>query len=380
MISIQERPKSLRLALVISSLSRGGAEGVLVRLANGLAARGHAITVVTLSGAQPQLTLNPTVAWIPMDATAQSEGIGQAIAHNISRVRLLRRIILRLNPHAVLSFMDTTNVLTLLAARGQPVLVSERVNPELHDTGCFWRILRTLTYPMASALVVQTHLASQRLPRRLAGKARVIPNPVAKPRALARPTAVSGGVLVAMGRLEAQKGFDILLRAFAALPDRTGWRLVIHGEGSMRHSLEALRDALNLGDCVRLPGRTNDPSAALAEGDLFVLSSRFEGFPNALAEAMACGLPVVAFDCPYGPGELVRNERDGLLVPPGDVQALTHALHKLMTSPHLRIQMSQHARDVTERFSEQTVLDMWEKTIRFALNDTPRRGLPPCAA
>jgi len=371
----------MKLALVISSLRRGGAEGVLARIANGLAARGHAITLVTLSAARPELPLDKAVAWVTLDAAAPSSGSLQALVRNAARLLALRRSLMRLKPDAVLSFMDTTNVLTLLAVGlSLPVIVSERVHPELHDTGPAWRFLRGLTYPWSRLIVVQTRAACRSLPERLRAKTRVIPNAVAAPAVPAGASGRPGGLLVAMGRLERQKGFDLLLRAFAAVENRAGWKLVIHGEGSERPALEALREELGLRDEVDLPGRTEEPQAALSAGDLFVLSSRFEGVPNALTEAMACGLPAVAFDCPCGPADILRDGLDGILVPPGDIPGLALALQHLMADQALRREYGANARSVVFRFSEATVMDLWEDAFRSASSGAPRQGGRPCAA
>jgi glycosyltransferase involved in cell wall biosynthesis len=167
-----------------------------------------------------------------------------------------------------------------------------------------------------------------------------------------------------MGRLAPQKGFDLLLEAFSRIARSfPEWRLVILGSGSLKDELEAKSRALNLGDQVVFLSACANPFPTLQAADLFVLSSRFEGFPNALAEAMSCGLAVISFACPYGPAEIIRHEVDGLLVPPGDIPALAAALGRLMANPQERERLAARAPDVLMRFSKEKILAMWEQVF-----------------
>jgi glycosyltransferase involved in cell wall biosynthesis len=162
-----------------------------------------------------------------------------------------------------------------------------------------------------------------------------IPNPL--PQADVPVSAQEAPIVVAAGRLTLQKGFDLLIPAFAEVARRRpGWRLRIYGSGPERGRLQAQIDALELGDRVQLMGRSRKLADDMAKGSIFVLSSRFEGFGMVLVEAMAAGLAVVSFDCPHGPRDIVTSGRDGVLVPPEHTAALTTAMLELIDDPALR--------------------------------------------
>jgi glycosyltransferase involved in cell wall biosynthesis len=232
--------------------------------------------------------------------------------------------------------------------------------------GKIWEQLRHWTYPFANRIIVQTQGARSYFLPRLQTRVEIIPNPVL--RFPHNKDLLEGSLgarsLIAVGRLGREKGFDLLLQAFANLKDAyPEWTLTILGEGALRKELEALGKQLGLSNRLHFLGQVKNPYDYLQQADIFILPSRFEGFPNALCEAMACGLPVIATDCPSGPSEIVRHGIDGILVPNEDVNALTIALERLMSDDRERQRLATRASEVTERFGVEKIMGMWEKLL-----------------
>lgn len=356
--------KMKRIVFVISSLGMGGAESVMTWLARELSRKGNTVTVLTLDDGSvpPFLPLPAEVRHVPLGVARDSSGLVSGLRNNIRRVSVLRRAILAEMPDVVVSFMSQTNILTLLAAgRRCPVIVSERTQYDALAERV-WRLLRRWLYGRAASVVVQTEGIRRCFSWIKADRLAVIPNAVRRPECFVRPD--NPLLVLGLGRLHHVKGFDLLLRAFADVSaTHPEWRLVVHGEGPARAELENLTRTLGLEGSVSFPGRTEDAHAVLAEGSVFVLPSRWEGFPNALGEAMSVGLPCIASDCPGGPADLISDGKDGLLVPVEDVEALASALRTLMDDETLRERLGMEARSVVDRFGEERVLSMWTECI-----------------
>lgn len=356
----------MRITLVISSLWGGGAERVACVLANGWAEQGHGVSILTFEhGEGPTYPIDSSVKVRHLDLLRASRHHWRGLMENVRRIWVLRRTIRETKPDIVVSFMDRTNVLTLFACRGfrVPVVVSERVDSLHYDIGRVWNTLRRWVYPLADTLVCQTAAALARFQATMKVQGRAIPNPVDVPtvRMGIQDRSDRKPIVIAMGRLVFQKGFDLLLDAFARIAGlHRDWSLTIIGKGPLRLELEEQSKTLGVGTRVHFAGELTDPFPILRAADLFVFSSRFEGFGMALAEAMACGLPVVSFDCPEGPRDIIRDGIDGILVPPGDAVALGDAMHRLMSDSQQRAALAARALEVTERFSRERILSLWQ--------------------
>ena len=361
-------PTPMRITMVISSLGGGGAERVMSAMAKYWVESGRKVTLITLAETGEDFyALHPEVKRVALGLMGNSQSLVGAVRNNVQRVLRLRKEIRASKPDVVLSFVDKMNVIVLAGTLGlgMPVIVSERTDPRHHSIGFVWRCLQFLFYRRAEAIVMLTEGVRGWAKRLVRPDAiRVIPNPVSIPtmRYTGAPNVRnSGHTVAAMGRLSREKGCDLLLRAFARCvrkyPD---WSLIILGEGPERSRLEALICELGLKDQVSLPGLVREPSSVLRHVDLFVLPSRYEGFPNALVEAMALGRAVISTDCPSGPSEIIRDGVDGVLVPSNNVDALALAMERLMASQGERERLGTRAVEVVERFSVERIMSLWD--------------------
>ncbi len=356
----------MRVLFFIAALDAGGAERAVSRLANAWVERGWEVVVVTLAAAGADFfPLSPAIQRVGLDALADSAHVFEALARNVRRLAKLRNTVAERRPDVVIGFCDRANILALVATwgLGVKVIVSERTDPAQHAIGEFWSWARRRVYPRASAVVVQTEAVKRWLEREIpAARTVAIPNPVW--RAALPPAARREGdslEVVGVGRLGYEKGFDLLLNAFGLVAERfPDWRLRIVGDGDRRGELEALAARLGLAGRVAFTGKVPNPEDYMHRAALFALPSRYEGFPNALLEAMACGLPAVSFDCPSGPAAIIRHGLDGLLVPAEDVPAFSAALAELMADAGKREFLGGNARAVLDRFGPENILGQWE--------------------
>ncbi|MCC6872928.1 MAG: glycosyltransferase family 4 protein [Sandaracinaceae bacterium] len=350
-----------RITLAIASLGSGGAERVAAILANAWAERGDRATLVTLDDAPSFYALDPRVERVALGLAGASHGMLDRAVQTARRVRALRRAVGASRPDVCVGFIDRFNVMLIAATQGLgvPLVVSERVHPGFVDPRG-WGAVRRAFYTRAGAVVAQTERTAAALRWPLSPTVVAIGNPV--PEMAARATKAERPRVIAAGRLVPQKGFDVLLRAFARV-DAPQWELVIFGEGPERARLEALRGSLGLGDRARLAGTSDELVMELARASIFVLASRFEGFPNVLCEAMAVGLPVIATRCPAGPEEIVREGIDGRLVEVDDVPALARALEELIRSPEQRARMAGAARTISQRYGVARIVAAWDEVF-----------------
>jgi glycosyltransferase involved in cell wall biosynthesis len=354
-------------------------------MANAWLDRGHDVWLVStyLGASRAVYPLDPRISVVLLSKAISDRGT-RPWPVMLRKIRALRRLLVTIEPDVVISFLTNVNVLTIFAhaSSGVPLIISERTDP-LHDGELprLLRVARTLCYRFADALVVQSSAAAERYRARLRGVSRmtVIRNPLPAELAASPQRArqeEGGGCVVAMGRLTPEKGYAKLIEAFASAFDNdSAWQLRIWGEGPLRDDLQSRVERLQLADRVQLCGLTDQPWTALAAGQIFALSSEYEGFPNAMLEAMAIGLPCVAFDCPSGPRELADGGRAAMLIPCGDVAALAAALRELARDRELRSALGARAATfVRSQFAQPSVMAEWDALIEEVVRS--REGTP----
>ena len=368
----------MKIVFIIESLCMGGAERVTVNLAAHWASKGWDVTVVTLaSEALDFYELPPAVKRIALNLSGGNGNLLAAVFANLPRILALRRILRQLKPAVALAIMLTPNVLLALATYGNKEVVaigSEHLHPPALPMAKHWELLRSYFYGRLNAVAALTSESSHWLELNTrARKVEVIPNHIPFPFTNQEPfldhhiVPKERRILLAVGRLCDQKGFDLLIKVFSRLsfsfPD---WILVILGEGPDREALEAQIRSAGLIDRALLPGRAGNMVDWYKASDLFVMTSRYEGFPNTLLETMVHGVPAVSFDCDTGPRDIIRHEIDGLIVPNRDLDALAVALGRLMGDESLRCRLGERAIEARERFSADLVAGLWEQLFRDA--------------
>jgi len=367
----------MRVLVFIGSLTSGGAERVTVALTRHLARKGHSVGIITKHDAARDFYALPDgVDRVSLGLAGETRGIRKLTA-NLTRLRALRAELKQEQADVVIGMMTSSAVLCILAAWGlrTRVVASERNYPGRKPCARPWAFLRPVLYRFADAHVAQTREAADWLRTRTGARAiHIIPNSVEWPipdcpPAIAPETLLdeSQRLVLAVGTKPHQKGFDLLLDAFAGVADTNpAWRLAILGVPSSSDEgvvlLERARE-LRIEQQVMLPGRVGNVSDWYQRADLFVLSSRYEGFPNVLLEAMAAGCASVAFDCDTGPRDIIDQGVDGVLVSAEDVVALREKLGELMSDENQRERLAASAVRVRERFSEERVMGGWTKVL-----------------
>ena len=350
-------------------------------LASRLAQRWHAVCLITLDdGGRDRYSVDPSVTRHRLNVMgSDGAGLWQRGKAVLRRRRAVRQAILVERPDVVLSFCDRTNLLVLAATGGirsragslLPIVVAERSDPGRQKLGTLGEWLRRRLYPRAALVVALTESSASQL--RVVGcrRVEVIPSAVdAPPIRSDRIHAALTHRIVAVGRLEPEKGFDRLIEAFAGIAAGfPGWSLAIFGEGSERQRLESQVETAGLADRVSMPGWVQPIWEELALATLYVLSSRYEGFPSALLEAMAVGVPCIAVDCDSGPRAIIRSGTDGLLVE-DSVIGLAEGLRQMMQDPQTRERFAEQALEVCERFSWDQMVPAHERALKRVVRPT----------
>jgi GalNAc-alpha-(1->4)-GalNAc-alpha-(1->3)-diNAcBac-PP-undecaprenol alpha-1,4-N-acetyl-D-galactosaminyltransferase len=362
----------MNITIVCSSLGCGGTERAISYLANFWSEQGWNVIILTLEDteAKDHFNLHPNIRRIRLKLVRGGRSIFVKAALFPPQMLRLAFELRRTNPSAIVTFLDWVNVLTLSVfwlLPDIPIIASERSDPHANKISYPLRLLRTITYPCAKALILVCQSSLSYFPKSIQNISQIIPNPAKPTSTIASkpPQTTKRKVILGMGRLSPEKNFSKLLLAFCSIahsfPD---WELIIYGEGSERCLLESIIRDSGLFKRIKLPGALKSTADAYNSAEIFVLPSIFEGFSNALIEAMAMGLPVVAYDCPGANCEIIQNGENGLLIPlSSDIKPLADAIARLIQSPNLRKKLGAEASKVTETFSEKRFLTAWTQII-----------------
>jgi glycosyltransferase involved in cell wall biosynthesis len=362
----------MRMMFVSHALnnSAGGVQRMIVTIMNDMVARGHDVALFTWdkAGGESFYPMRPEIAWYKL--ADEKPRKGASLRRRFWRATRVRRMVRDFSPQVIAAFQrgEFEAIRLYSAGLGIPVIAAERTAPSGSTPP-----IEFIPYRFAKAIAIQFERYRERYPNFLKDKFVWTPNPVQKAERFAipgQPGANGRFRLLSAGRLSHQKNPQVLLKAFSLLAEQyPDWDLRIAGEGADRAELEAMIAAdPRLVGRVALPGAIKDIAAEYAAAHLFCLPARFEGFPNALAEAMAHGLPSVGFeDCPGVP-DLIEDGRSGVLAKGmNDAETLAAALAELMGDAERRTLMGQAATQSMLQYAPERCFDIWEKVLRDAV-------------
>ncbi|MCD8014686.1 MAG: glycosyltransferase [Lachnospiraceae bacterium] len=340
-------------------LCDGGAEKVLSTLANQLSQIGARVSVLLYQRNNNEYILDEKVVVLELGNEASHGNSG--LLRSLNRMKAIRRVIKQENPNYVIPFLDSMVRESRLAAVGinTKVIATVRNSPYQTPSSRIGRVMRNLIIRFCAGVFVQNQSQKKYFSESIQKKTFAVPNPVTKELISSKKTYNSDiKHFITCGRLHQQKNHKMLIRAFAdAVARYPDISLRIYGEGDMMDNLNNYIYELHMEDYISCMGRTDDVLSVLLDSDCFILSSDYEGMPNALMEAMAVGLPCISTDCPTGPSELIENGSNGILVPVNDSERLTEEICELINNPDKAITMGQKAKEfITENFSEDIIV------------------------
>lgn len=358
--------------MVIGTMSAsGGAERVFAHMLHDWSKKYHDLYLFTFDSEQAEsfYVIPDNVTWVKLGGV--TNWWGYLPTTFAKAVFFLKEQFKKNRPDLVLSFMNVTNVATLMAINGigVPCIISDRNNPDHDGLNPVLGYLRKIFYNKADQLVVLTNRQIDCYSESLKKKTTAIMNPLFPPEP-AREVKLPcrRPFILSVGRLRVQKGHDVLIKAFARIAsDIEPYSLVILGEGVERPALQSLIDQYQLRERVLLAGIRKDVYDLMHQCDIFVFPSRWEGLGNAYLEAMARGVAVLACDCPFGPGEMIEHGKNGLLTPVDDVESLAYNLKQLCISPDLRLRLSQQAKNVLKTLDPVVIMRQWDALINRVL-------------
>lgn len=354
----------MKIAMLIYSLQGGGAERVVSILANAFINKGSDVVVFVFNSDNQAYQLSKDIKIIPVNIRGKSR-----LSKILLRLESLREGLNREKPDVLLAFAikNVPYALFASARRKTKVIGLERTNPKVH--GFLLQLIIRYVSPRCDGFIYQTEGAKLCYPSKIREKAVVISNPIDARGYRKEQYDSTTFRMCSVGRLHPVKDYEMLIQAFSIYRRSGGMgSLDIVGEGDKREELESLVRDLNLEESVQFVGFVHDIQRRLCEYDLFVFSSKMEGMPNALMEAMAVGLPCISTDCEFGPGELIESGRNGLLVPVGDAEKMAEAIRWMENHKDERGKMGREARKITDKYSVDRVVDEYMDYIDSVMN------------
>ncbi|UWX56105.1 glycosyltransferase [Maribacter litopenaei] len=364
--------KKSNIAFVIPSLQAGGAERVVSALCNELIEK-HNLTIITYSKKRPFYVIDARVNLeFCCDSNLSSVNAWQAIRNNYFLYRKILKLIKKNKIDVIIGFMTNSNILTVLVGKrlGLPTIISERIDPSKAQTNKVWKILKRIIYPLSNYLIVQTEPIKKFFTKWMPNKKIIIlPNPIFNTFSDEKNSSKKQkkeNIILNVGRLTSQKGQEMLIRSFANINPKN-WKLQLIGTDPMELFYKELIVDLKMSEKIELLGLQKNVIPFYKKAKIFAFPSLFEGFPNALIEAMYMGMACISTDCPTGPSEIIINGTNGFLTSVNNQSEFEEKLNKLITDDDLILQFSKNAPTAVMHLETKNVVVQWERLIENVL-------------
>ena len=355
-----------KIIFYIGSLARGGAERVVVNLAEYLRSEKFDIIIATKEQRAVEYAVPEGVRRIGADISDE-EMTKSRVKNFVKRVQKLRHIWKKERPDLIVSFIKKNNLMAILSSRGLriPVLVAIRSAAFREYPGGF-RMLAKVLFPMANGIIVQTEEQANYFGKIVKRKTQILPNAIHPNFIAPIYEGVRNNEIITVGRIDDNKNQIMLVEAFALIADKyPSMKVIIYGDGEEKGKIRELIQQKELMDRVILAGQIADIKAKIERARIFVLTSRIEGIPNAMIEAMACGVVPISTD--FGGGgvrQLIRDGENGYIIPVDDVDALAKKLELILTDKELEERLRAHAVEVQNQFAPELVNQQWEQYFK----------------
>lgn len=354
----------MKIMFCVGNMGKGGAERVIANLSKYLVSNNHKVVIVTTTSTDSQYELDKNIKIVAVDKKQTKKNIVSRTINRIFRMKELEKLY---NPDLILAFLPEPSCRVLIANyfNEKKIIVSVRNDPSKEYDTIFKKILMHILFRRSDGFIFQTKDAKKFFPKKIQDKSCVIPNSL-NPNFIKKPYNGKRKLkIVNVGRLEEQKNHMLLLKAFNKFhkiyPE---YELHIFGIGSLFEQLQIEIKKLNLENKVFLRGNVDNIKEEIYKAKMFVLSSNYEGMPNALIEAMALGVPSISTDCPCGgPKFLIDNNVNGILVPTNDVEKLTNSMIELVENEEKSKKISKNASLISNKLDPQKINKQWLEYI-----------------
>lgn len=353
------------------TLTRGGAERVIANLCNEALSEKYRVTIITCMNKPVGYELKPGIEHICIEKTSDMHyrNLGERF---LKRRKMLKQILEECKPDVLLCFLPEPNFLALSLKKffGFPMIISVRNDPVREYRNPVYQVIMRLLYPKADGYVFQTQQAKEYFgfSKHIMEKSCVIPNPLGRTFVDYKTVEEKERkkIIANVGKLSSQKNQMLLIKAFSQIADKCPeYVLHIYGEGEKRKELEDLIESLNLQGRAELCGNVSNLHEKMEDAAVFVLSSDYEGMPNALMEAMAMGIPCISTDCPCGgPDYLINDGENGLLVPVGNKDKMAQAMKCLAEDRVMAERLGKNAAEISQKLNPDVIHEQWEGYIR----------------